>query len=314
MKRAFGLIYKEENGNTLGNAMSGKEEQKLIKKEEEKQKNIVIDELFLRGMESFSECRYETAKKFFERSHFPSSYVMLGFLYSKSGDIGPIDKNRMSYWFDKAKEYSTFFREQKPDSCILCFCAGMYFQFVEKNIDLSVKYMLLSADQGYSCAQNKLGYCFDSGEGVEKDLDKAVEYYQLSAEQGYSRAQNNLGLCFEQGEGVERDLMKAIEYYQLSADQGNSDAQCNLGYCYKNGIGVEKDLDKAIHYYQLSADRGNSTAQCYLGVCYENGEGVEPDIIKAMHLYRLSSDQGDQDCAERNITRIVKYLSQTILF
>jgi len=108
--------------------------------------------------------------------------------------------------------------------------------------------------------------------------------------------------------------MKAVEYYQLSADQGNSDAQCNLGYCYKNGIGVEKDLDKAIHYYQLSADRGNSTAQCYLGVCYENGEGVEPDIIKAMHLYRLSSDQGDQDCAERNITRIVKYLSQTILF
>jgi len=311
MKRAFGLIYKEENC-TLGTTLGNEGDKKILKKEENK-KIINIDELFLRGMESFSQCNYETAKKYFERSQFPPSYVMLGFLYSKSGDIGPIDKHRMSYWFDKAKEYSTFFGELKPDNCILSFCAGMYFQFVDKNIDLSVKYMQLSADQGYSCAQNKLGYCFDSGEGVEKDIGKAVEYYQLSAEQGYSRAQNNLGLCFEQGEGVDRDLTKAFHYYQLSADQGNSDAQCNLGYCYKNGIGVEKDLDKAIQYYQLSADRGNSTAQCYLGVCYENGEGVEKDIIKAMHFYQLSSDQGDQDCAQRNISRLVTYLSQSIL-
>ena len=50
-----------------------------------------------------------------------------------------------------------------------------------------------------SWGQNCLGVCYR----VQQNYEEAVKWYRLSAEQGYSYAQNNLGLMYENGEGVD---------------------------------------------------------------------------------------------------------------
>jgi TPR repeat protein len=34
----------------------------------------------------------------------------------------------------------------------------------------------------------------------------------MSAEKGFSSAQNNLGRCYEQGEGIDKDLKQAFKW------------------------------------------------------------------------------------------------------
>ena len=69
---------------------------------------------------------------------------------------------------------------------------GLWQDFIEKNFAQAVHWYQLSADQGYSTAQNNLGRCFQNGIGVEKNFAQAFHWYQLSADQGYSWAQESL--------------------------------------------------------------------------------------------------------------------------
>ncbi len=56
------------------------------------------------------------------------------------------------------------------------------------------------------------------GEGVTQDYKEAVKWYQLSAEQGHSEAQYKLGEIHENGKGVPQDKDKAVNWYLLSAE------------------------------------------------------------------------------------------------
>jgi TPR repeat protein len=250
-----------------------------------------FEENFERGMELFAKCKFKESQKYFEQSKFPPSYVILGNMYHRGGYIGPIDLYLKLQYFDKAKKSASFFQNLNQTNKVLCYCFGEYYRLIEKKTDLSLSFIQISANQGYAPAQNRLGICYDYGDGVKQDLSKAVEYYQRAANQGHAVAQFNLGWCWECGKGVTKDWSEAVRYYQLSADQGCSLAQNNLGSCYENGTGVDLDFSKALSYYQLSAEQGHSLAQNNLGLCYEVGKGTEKDLKKAIHYFQLASDQ-----------------------
>src|ERR1700744_1239309 len=74
---------------------------------------------------------------------------------------------------------------------------------------------------------------------------RSLEWLIKSANQGYSDAQNHLGYMFLHGEYVTKDLKMAYEFIEKSAKQGNMRAQCTLGYMYLNGLGIVKDVEKA---------------------------------------------------------------------
>lgn len=66
-------------------------------------------------------------------------------------------------------------------------------------------------------------------------------------------AQNNLGVCYQTGEGVEKNYAEAVKWYRKAADQNDALAQVNLAGCYAQGIGVTKDLSEAYAWLSLAA-------------------------------------------------------------
>ena len=81
---------------------------------------------------------------------------------------------------------------------------------------------------GVAAAQRSLGYLYHM-DVAELDMQASLTYYRLAAEQGDARAQYNLGVCLQNGESVDQDQQEAVKYYRLAAEQGDADAACNLG-------------------------------------------------------------------------------------
>jgi len=216
-------------------------------------------EEFEKGMDHYIKCKYNDAIKSFQicsKYNYPPAFLMLGFLYSGGGRIGPVDVIKKNYWFSLAQKHSSFFKEVlSPPS--LVFCSGHYFTFVENDHQEAFKFYKISAEQGYAPAQSNIGFSYFNGEGVTKDLTKAIQYYQLASDQGHAGAQNNLAICYQNGDGLSKDLSKAIEYYHKAADQGHAGAQYNLANCYRFGDGVPRDIARSIEYYHKSAHQGD---------------------------------------------------------
>ena len=75
-----------------------------------------------------------------------------------------------------------------------------------------------------------LGKLYFNGIGTNQNYEQAIHWYTLSANQGYSRAQNNLGIYYY---SIEKDYEQAIHWFTLSANQGNSKGQYGLGIYYE---------------------------------------------------------------------------------
>ena len=56
----------------------------------------------------------------------------------------------------------------------------------------------------------------------------------LSANQGYTEAQYKIGLMYYKGQVVKKNFQKAFDWYSLAAEQGEMMAQSNLGHLYAN--------------------------------------------------------------------------------
>jgi S1-C subfamily serine protease len=144
-------------------------------------------------------------------------------------------------------------------------------------------------------AQFKLGWFYDTGQGVGKDLVEAVKWFRKAAEQNIVEAQFNLALNYQNGQGVEKDSIEAVKWYRKAAEQNFVMAQCNLGVCYQNGVGVEKDISEAAKWYRKAAEQGVAWAQYQLGRLYYFGDGVLLDYAEAVKWNALAAAQGNED-------------------
>lgn len=121
----------------------------------------------------------------------------------------------------------------------------------------AVKWLERSAKQGYSKAQDVLGYCYWSGQGVQQNYEKAVYWYKQAADQNNANAQRNLAICYKNGEGVSKDMAKALEWYAKSAEYGNSDSQFTYANYLLKGKYIAKDSVEACFWLYYSARGGN---------------------------------------------------------
>ena len=60
---------------------------------------------------------------------------------------------------------------------------------------------------------------------MAKDPVEAVKWYRKAAEQNYATAQENLGVCYVSGEGVAENLVEAYKWLLLAARQGDEGAK-----------------------------------------------------------------------------------------
>ena len=160
----------------------------------------------------------------------------------------------------------------------------------------AVKWIRLSAQQGFAKAENEIGVWHEYGiMGIPSNLVEASKYYRKAADQGDADAQFNLGLMLDMGQGVPQDDAQAFKWYRLAAEQGNADAQCNLGLMHYNGQGVPQDYDEAWMWFRKAAEQGNAGAQYTLGVMHDNGERLLENDAEVVTWYRKAAEQGHVD-------------------
>ncbi|KAK8883527.1 hypothetical protein M9Y10_042619 [Tritrichomonas musculus] len=92
-----------------------------------------------------------------------------------------------------------------------------------------------------------------AGKSIIRDIDRSIYYYCMAANQNSLEAQTRLGDIYYDGEYVPKDINKAIHYYSLAVKNHDSYASFQLGNIYKEGKYVPRDIDKAIHYFQLAS-------------------------------------------------------------
>ena len=149
-----------------------------------------------------------------------------------------------------------------------------------------------AAKQGDADAQFRLGWMYDTGEGVTENDREAVKWFRLVAEQGDAIAQFNLGQIYRKGEGVTKNDREAVKWFRLAAEQGDAVAQLNLGLMYGKGAGVTKNHREAVKWFRLAAEQGYANAQAILGVVYAKGEGVIQDYQEAYIWFSLAVANG----------------------
>lgn len=206
--------------------------------------------------------------------------------------IGTFHYNGEYVQFDinKSIHYLTLSANQN-NSKAQCFLGYIYFEnkFVKQDIKKSIYYLTLSANNNYMYAQFLLGKIYYEGLFGQTDLNKSIFYLTLSANQNIPEAQALLGYIYYSFNNIN----KSIQYLTLSANQNNPAAQCILGIIYLFTNKVPQNFDKSFYYLTLSANQNDSYAQYFLGIIYFNGEFVSRDINKSIYYLSLSANQNN---------------------
>lgn len=172
--------------------------------------------------------------------------------------------------------------------------------------DIFVTELINCAQKDNPACQLELAIIYFEGEKVEENQQKAFEWLKLSAENGYSLAQNEMGVLYKDGcdEGclVPQNYKKAFNWYQLAANQGEILAQYNMGELYYKGNGVRKDIRTAYKWYGLSAENGYYFAQYNIGRMLILGHGIEKNEIEGLS-WLLISEALERRKNEAAITR-----------
>ena len=162
------------------------------------------------------------------------------------------------------------------------------------DLDEAVRWLLLSAAQGYEYAQYRLGKLYLLGNEIEQDFPKAESWLEKASDQGNSYAKYSLAKMHLAGLAAESDEHKAMRLLRESANDGNGWAQYLLGkFCFR-GEHTEKDVFEAERFLNASAEQKNSQAQYLLAKLYLCEDGIPKDAEKALHWLWESVRQKNQ--------------------
>lgn len=158
----------------------------------------------------------------------------------------------------------------------------------------AVRWLLLSAAQGYEYAQYRLGKLYLLGNEIEQDFQQAESWLEKASDQGNSYAKYSLAKMHLAGLVVQSDEVKAIRLLRESANDGNGLAQYLLGkFCFR-GEHTEKNVFEAERLLNASAEQKNSQAQYLLAKLYLCEDGVPKDTGKTLHWLWESVKQKNQ--------------------
>lgn len=158
----------------------------------------------------------------------------------------------------------------------------------------AVRWLLLSAAQGYEYAQYRLGKLYLLGNEIEQDFPQAESWLEKASDQGNSYAKYSLAKMHLAGLAAQSDAYKAVRLLRESANDGNGWAQYLLGkFCFR-GEHTEKDVFEAVRLLNASANQKNSQAQYLLAKLYLCEDGVPKDTGKALYWLWESVKQKNQ--------------------
>ena len=158
----------------------------------------------------------------------------------------------------------------------------------------AVRWLLLSAAQGYEYAQYRLGKLYLLGNEIEQDFPQAESWLEKASDQGNSYAKYSLAKMHLAGLAAQSDAYKAVRLLRESVNDGNGWAQYLLGkFCFR-GEHIPKDIFEAERLLTASANQNNSQAQYLLAKLYLCEDGIPKDVGKALYWLWESVKQKNQ--------------------
>lgn len=148
------------------------------------------------------------------------------------------------------------------------------------------------AQSGEPEAQYLLALIYDEGIFVPKDHVAALGWMLKSAEQSYTPAEERMGVYLQNSgrDGPAREYAEADRWLRLAAGDGNAEAQFWLGNGYRYGSFGAVDYREAINWLKKAAAQGMPDAEFCLGQMSELGEGVPESPVLAARWYRKAAD------------------------
>ncbi len=155
---------------------------------------------------------------------------------------------------------------------------GCYYDEIEKNSELAIKYYLMAVENGNTAALNNIAHYYY----IEKNYELAVKYFMMAIEKGNVVAMYNLSCYYDV---IEKNYELAIKYCMMAIDEGYSDAMYNLGWYYH----AAKEYELAIMYYMKAIEKGDYNAMNNLGHYYLN---IEENYELAVKYYLMAIEKG----------------------
>ncbi len=92
----------------------------------------------------------------------------------------------------------------------------------------------------------------------KNDFSTSIDYLRQAAEEGYTKAQEQLGYLRSLKLGnIPPNYQEAIKWLGKAIEKNSTRAMCELAFMYGSGHGVEKSKEKQIEWYRKAADLGN---------------------------------------------------------
>jgi TPR repeat protein/serine/threonine protein kinase len=217
---------------------------------------------FILGLVAFHKNDYVNAKQFFAKVDTPTSTFMIGWMYFHENNL------------DEAKIH--FQKSAEDGNCNAQFYLG--------KVNNSIEWLLKSANQGHSGAQDELTNLYLN---KLSDPKEALKWAKISSRQDSKDGNYNLACFLQEGREVIQDLAEAAKLFQRSADNGNTLAQFATGMCLLHGKGVSIDLKKSIKYFRLGAE-SKHLESIYMVATLERGKSE----LDAFKNFKIAADLG----------------------
>ena len=193
-----------------------------------------------------------------------------------------------------ADEIFEYFEESMGKDLFKAYLGDKMSQFNIGTELKSIEWMIKSAEQGYSIAQNNLGTWYHNGtNGTVKDYDEAKKWYFKAIEDHeYPTSYSNIGILYRDGLTFDKDIDMAIEYLEKSVELGCAHGNYNLGKIYHDGNQVPTDYEKAFKLFSKAVELDNSDSLYKLSIMYAKGQYVEKDPKKSFEYLLEAVEKG----------------------
>lgn len=160
--------------------------------------------------------------------------------------------------------------------------------------DEAVRWLQLSAEQGFDVAMYRLGKLYYQGDLIEQNITKALYWLRQADKEDNQYAQYLLGKIYLNGNNVTVNYAVAEEMFSKATRQGSPFAKYSLAKMHIKGQAANSNIGYAVQLLTESANQGNQWAEYQLGKMYLYGQGVDKNYELALRLLTSSADKGNE--------------------
>jgi len=173
---------------------------------------------------------------------------------------------------------------------------------IDKNIGEALRWLWQAEGQDNEYARYLLGKVYLNGEGVASDFSVAEAMFDKASRQGNMYAKYSLAKMHLQGKTQYNSIATAVDLLQSSAEDGNQWAEYQLGKMYLYGQGVYKNYNLAVQYLTSAASKGNEYAQHLLDNYNAYSHSSSATVLASMRLLARLSQIIRDDAEKRDAT------------